>query len=94
MLLRRFNESGIERFREFITQLKNDKTLGPPMDLLEDGTLTEVIQPATDCPEATFSNRLDAAAQYLDGCFATRGWRMYSVTWVCGLGWLSGSTLN
>lgn len=66
MLLRRFNNEGIDRFRTFIGRLKTeDKSLPAPMELLEDDTLTEVIGSGIDCPDAKFANRL-AAAEYLD----------------------------
>ena len=42
MLLRRFNQAGIDRFRAFITTLKTDKSLPAP-DLLNDDALTELV---------------------------------------------------
>jgi hypothetical protein len=65
MLLRRFTQLGVDRFRGFVVRLRNDKTLVAPREMLEDDALTEVISPPTECPDATFGNRL-VAAEYLD----------------------------
>jgi hypothetical protein len=64
-LLRRFNDQGIAAFRAYLATLRADKTLPAPVDLLTDDSLTQIIEPQTDCPEATFPNRL-AVAEYLD----------------------------
>ena len=77
MLLRRFNQAGIDRFRAFIATLNVDaspstKSLRAPVEILEDDKLTEVIKPHTECPDATFANRL-AAAEYLNTLLAPTG---------------------
>lgn len=71
MLLRRFNQAGIDRFRAFIATLKTDKSLPAP-DLLNDDALTELVAPETECPDATFANRL-AAAEYLNKVLSPAG---------------------
>jgi hypothetical protein len=65
MLLRRFNQAGIDRFRGYVATLKTDKTLPAPEELVADDALSELITPITECADATFANRL-AAAEYLD----------------------------
>ena len=72
MKLRRFNPAGLDRFSDYVAALRADKTLPAPFDLLEDDALTEVVAPATDCPDASFANRL-AAAEYLDRVLTPSG---------------------
>lgn len=72
MILRRFNPAGIDRFRLFVRSLREDKTRPAPLELLEDDLLTEVIQPLTEVPDATFANRLEAA-RYLDNLLTHAG---------------------
>ncbi len=72
MLLRRFNQLGVDQFRAFIGTLKAEKTLPAPFDLLTDDALTDMVVPNIDCPETTFANRL-GAAEYLDKLLAPVG---------------------
>lgn len=75
MLLRRFNQAGIDMFAAYIKTLVEKKKvskssrdladLPAPMNLLTDDTMTEVVTPHTECPNVSFSNRL-SAAEYLD----------------------------
>lgn len=68
MPLRRFKESGIHLFAQYLTELKAGGTAAPPIWLLTDDVHTEVVEPETDVPNATFANRL-AAAKHLDELF-------------------------
>src|SRR4051812_38508118 len=65
MLLRRFNQAGLARFRAYVGTLKADKSLPAPLELLEDDALTDLVQPETDCLMDKFAKRF-AAANYLD----------------------------
>lgn len=67
--LRRFRQSGIDQFNKYLSDLKAGGTAPPPLWLLTDASHTELIEPETPVPDATFANRL-AAAEYLDALFA------------------------
>jgi hypothetical protein len=60
MNLRRFNPEGVKAFCEYRERLVLDPSALPPLELLEDTALTELVQPLTDVPVRTFDNRLAA----------------------------------
>jgi hypothetical protein len=65
MKLRRFNRDGVEAFIGYRSRLALEPTLQPPLELLEDTSLTEVLPIDVDVPETKFSNRL-AAGRFLN----------------------------
>lgn len=72
MILRRFTDSGVAQFSQYLMQLKTEPVLDPPRFLLEDAAYTEVVEPEGEVQEVTFGNRLEAA-QYLDQLFTSAG---------------------
>ena len=67
MIVRRFNDSGIQRFKEFLDQLRQNPRAAVPRELLIDRQYTEEVRGGGDANERDFSNRM-AAATFLDDC--------------------------
>lgn len=65
MKLRRFNNDGVARFAAFRSQLALEPTLPPPLQLLEDPALTEIVAENLDVDSSPFQNRLEAG-RYLN----------------------------
>ena len=63
MKLRCFNSDGMARFSNYRALLTLEPTLEPPLELLEDPALTELLPGDVDVPKRKFTNRLEA------GCF-------------------------
>lgn len=61
MTLRRFTESGIEQFRQYLTQLRTEPSLEPPMWLLGDDVATKPLSESVEVPTTLLGNRLTAA---------------------------------
>ena len=60
MKLRRFNPDGVAAFANYRARLTLEPTLSPPLELLEDPALTELIAANVDVPNRNFKNRLEA----------------------------------
>lgn len=60
MKLRRFNSDGVEAFVTYRNRLTNEPTLPPPLELLEDPGMTELIPGEIEVPKQCFKNRLEA----------------------------------
>jgi hypothetical protein len=60
MKLHRFNQDGVAAFSSFLARLKDDPSLSPPSDLLEDSALTEIVGNNEEIEPKIFSNRLEA----------------------------------
>jgi len=60
MKLRRFNRDGERAFVEYRARLNIERTLPPPVHLLEDPAYTETIPGDIEAPLRTFANRLEA----------------------------------
>ena len=60
MKLRRFNSAGVQVFATYRSRLSQEPSLPPPVDLLEDGALAEIIPGEIDVPRRPFATRLDA----------------------------------
>jgi hypothetical protein len=58
--LRRFNSDGVAAFATYRSRLTLEPTLVPPVELLEDPALTELMPGNVDVPARTFDNRLEA----------------------------------
>ncbi len=71
MKLRRFNQSGIERFGEYRKQLLLEPTVTPPFEMLEDPSLTEVVADVDVTPQR-FAKRYHAGV-YLNDLIASAG---------------------
>lgn len=65
MKLRKFNNAGIALFRNYVETLRENKKHAPPLELLQDNGLSEIIPGNRNTVDCTFSNRL-CAAKYLD----------------------------
>ena len=65
MKLRRFNNDGIAAFSRYRSQLALDPTLAPPLELLDDPAMTEIILGDIEIGLRSFSNRL-AAGEFLN----------------------------
>jgi hypothetical protein len=72
MKLRRFTTPGIEQFRNFLQQLRNDPHLGIPVALLHDATASEALSVDVEVEYHPFSTRLDLA-KYLDQLLTNKG---------------------
>ena len=68
MNLRRLTPLGVEQFQEYLSQLRGDAKLAPPVHLLENDQASEPVADMEVEPQ-TFETRL-AAAKYLDQLFA------------------------
>ena len=60
MKLRCFNRDGMARFSSYRASLTLEPTLEPPLELLEDPALTELLPGDVDVPKQKFTNRLEA----------------------------------
>ncbi len=60
MKLRRFNPDGVAAFANYRARLSLEPTLPPPLEMLEDAALTEVISEIVEVAPKSFSNRLEA----------------------------------
>lgn len=62
MKLAALRDEGIEEFRRYLVKAREEPTLSPPFQLLENPASAEIISPAIDVdPEMAFSSRLDLA---------------------------------
>lgn len=61
MILRRFNESGMEQFRNYLRKARENPNVLVPTELLEDDVHTEVVEPTIEIEDITFDTRADAA---------------------------------
>ncbi len=66
MIVRRFNESGIQSFREYLDAARLDPELPPPQGLLQDEKLTENVGGMMRVDRRSFTNRRDAAVYLND----------------------------
>lgn len=64
MKLRRFNEAGIQAFREELAVLRNSPEREVPRQLLEHSQLTEVIRPEILVTESCFETKGEAARYF------------------------------
>jgi hypothetical protein len=60
MKLHRFNRDGVAAFANYRARLTLDPTLEPPVELLEDPALTELLPGSADVSKRKFANRLEA----------------------------------
>jgi hypothetical protein len=60
MKMRRFNSDGVGAFITYRNRLTTEPTLPPPIELLEDPAMTELIPGETEVPKQSFANRLEA----------------------------------
>ncbi|MGB8476697.1 MAG: hypothetical protein WCE61_21660 [Candidatus Acidiferrum sp.] len=60
MKLRRFNRDGVSAFAAYRSQLALEPKLLPPVNMLEDAALTELIPSEIEVPRRNFSTRLEA----------------------------------
>src|SRR5690349_5677004 len=60
MRMRRFNSDGIAAFITYRNRLTVEPTLSPPLELLEDPAITELVPGDVEVPKRNFSNRLEA----------------------------------
>ncbi|MEK7686753.1 MAG: hypothetical protein AAB466_15160 [Verrucomicrobiota bacterium] len=63
MKLQRFNTDGVSAFSTYRARLALEPTLPPPLELLQDPALIELLPGEVDVPTRKFTNRLEA------GCF-------------------------
>ena len=60
MKLHRFKSDGVSTFSTYRARLALEPTLPPPLGLLQDPALTEVVPGDIEVPERSFANRLEA----------------------------------
>lgn len=72
MKLRRFNSDGVARFATYRSQLSLESNLPPPLHLLEDPALTEVVSDVVSVEARSFESRLEAG-KYLNELIDTAG---------------------
>lgn len=60
MKLRRFNADGVAQFAHYRARLALEPSLPPPLQLLEDPAVTEIMPGDVDVPPQSFANRLEA----------------------------------
>ncbi len=60
MKVRRFNTDGIGAFVNYRARLSLEPTLPPPLEILEDPGLTELVAEKVDAPIRSFKNRMEA----------------------------------
>ncbi|HXR46606.1 MAG TPA: hypothetical protein VN784_04125 [Candidatus Limnocylindrales bacterium] len=70
MKLQRFNPDGVAAFATYRARLTLEPTLPPPVEMLEDPALTELIPGDVDVPKRSFNNRLEAG-RFLNELFGT-----------------------
>ncbi|GIW78107.1 MAG: hypothetical protein KatS3mg104_3170 [Phycisphaerae bacterium] len=66
MIVRQFNTKGIEAFRAFLAEARNNPSLSPPTQLLNDPTLTEPVSPTIRVESRKFTLRRDAADYFIE----------------------------
>ncbi len=64
MILRQFNESGIEEFRRFLTTCRERPDTALPNNLLEDPAYSQAISPAIEVERRQFKTKGDAARYF------------------------------
>lgn len=57
--LRAFNDAGLNEFRTYLTRLKDEPTLDPPRQLLEDFRYTELVPGGAKVGPCEFGSKLD-----------------------------------
>jgi hypothetical protein len=62
VIVRRFNQSGIAEFRQFLATCRQSPATGLPRGILEENALTETIKPAIQIEPRKFATRRDAAS--------------------------------
>jgi len=72
MKLRRFNADGVAQFALYRSRLALEPSLPPPLQLLEDSALTEIMPGDVDVPARSFTNRLEAGT-FLNQLIETAG---------------------
>jgi len=65
MKVRKLTDKGIERFRDYLAELRQGSKTPPPLDLLEDSEFSTAFSGDLEVEPRTFKTRLDLA-QYLD----------------------------
>lgn len=61
MQFRRFNDAGIEAFREYLQRLRAEPTSPPPLSLLTNNEVSAPLTPAISAEPDTFDSRMDFA---------------------------------
>jgi hypothetical protein len=61
MRLRRFNNKGVDRFREYLRLAREDATASVQWDLLQDPSLTEEVHPPAEVDSISFQTKREAA---------------------------------
>ena len=64
MKLHPFNSDGVAAFAAYRARLTLEPTLPPPVELLEDAALTELLQSEVEVPKRSFTNRLEAGGVF------------------------------
>jgi len=72
MKLHRFNSDGVSAFSAYRARLALEPTLPPPLGLLQDPALTEVVPGDIEVPERNFANRLEAGRVLMELLDAAR----------------------
>ncbi len=72
MKLHRFNSDGVSAFATYRTRLALEPTLPPPVEILDDPALSEVVPGNVDVVKRSFSNRLEAGRSLNDLLTAAR----------------------
>lgn len=72
MTLRRFNSDGIAAFAAYRSRLTLEPALPPPLELLTDPAMSEVVPGDVEVSPRTFANRLDAG-RFLNEFFDAAG---------------------
>jgi hypothetical protein len=67
-VVRKLTTTGIEQFRDYLKELREGSTSGPPRSLLTDPETSEPFSPERFVEQRAFDDRLDAA-RYLSGVF-------------------------
>lgn len=67
--IRILNDSGLQRFKEYIAAVKIDPKLEPPREILEDGKFSEPFTPSVEVKQQQFANAYDFGV-YLNTVFA------------------------
>lgn len=70
MEIRKFTDEGIERFRNYLKELRNGSTSRPPFDLLTDPGTSELVEGGGRIENLIFKTRLDLA-RYLNDNLAS-----------------------
>lgn len=70
MILREFNEAGIQAFRQFLSECRENSEAPVPSGLLEDSRLTTIVSPECEIAYRHFTTRRDAANHLANGLAA------------------------